>query len=297
MKLTVIVPVYNVEPYLKEFMNSLQAQTFQDFNVIAIDDKSTDGSAFILETYRNVFKDRLIIIYNQQNVGAGNARNIGMENISGKEEYILFLDADDYLEANFFAKMVSAADENQADLVICGLERFEDPSGNHFKREMVSNPETVITDISNCRELAYINTFLWNKLFRRTIIEHVRFKPLKRWEDMFFLFEVLMDVKRIKFVNEVLYHYRLRKTSLMRTITHEIYESVLGEIPKVIIEFQGRTEQFEQIREKGRGVCRANETILKCYASGVAEKSVFEFKRDVSQANKRKCSSCYSLLI
>ena len=137
------------------------------------------------------------------------------------------LDSDDYIDSRFLEKMVDTADRYHADITICGLERFDDKTGKTICIEMINNPEELVTDIKNFDLLGYMNPVVWNKLYRRTVIADTRFTTIKRSEDTVFLFSVIPEVKSIKFINEVLYHYRLRDTSLSGAITTEIFDSML----------------------------------------------------------------------
>ncbi len=227
-KVNVIVPVYNVAPYLEVFFQSLLNQTFQNFDVWVVNDKSTDHSLDIIRKFSERFPDKIRVINNAENLGLSEARNVGLNycEISGGG-YILILDSDDYIEPTYIEKMVFNAERYNADITVCGLERFDDQTGKTVCTEMVNNPEQLITDIKSFEMLGYMNPVVWNKLYRRKVIGETRFTKIKRSEDTIFLFSVLPNVKSIKFVNEVLYHYRLRGESLSGSITDEIYESML----------------------------------------------------------------------
>lgn len=227
-KVNVIVPVYNVAPYLTVFFESLMNQTFQNFDVWVVNDNSTDASLDIIENFANRFPDKINIINNAVNLGLCGARNVGLDQCDSQGEYILLLDSDDYIDTRYIEKMVDNADKYHADITICGLERFDDKTGKTICIEMVNNPEELITDIKNFDLLGYMNPVVWNKLYRRKVIADTRFTTIKRSEDTVFLFSVLPEVKSIKFVNEVLYHYRLRDTSLSGAITNEIFKSMLN---------------------------------------------------------------------
>lgn len=226
-KVNVIVPVYNVAPYLETFFGALLNQTLQDFDIWVVNDRSTDNSPEIIKSFAEQYPEKINIINNAENLGLCGARNAGLDQCNSKGEYILFLDSDDYIEPTYIEKMVSSADQYHADITICGLERFDDKTGKSVCIEMVNNPEELITDIKRFELLGYMNPVVWNKLYRRTVIGDTRFTAIKRSEDTVFLFSVLPNVKSIKFINEVLYHYRLRDTSLSGAITDEIYESML----------------------------------------------------------------------
>lgn len=226
-KVNVIVPVYNVAPYLVRFFESLVNQTYQDFDVWVVNDKSTDNSLQIIRFYAESFPSKIHVINNSVNLGLCGARNVGLNKCDSNGEYILLLDPDDYVEITYLEKMVNAADKYKADMIICGLERFDDKTGKCVCKEMIKNPEEVITDIENLEMIGYMNPVVWNKLFKRTVIDGIRFTTIKRSEDTVFLFSLLPNIRSIKFVNEVLYHYRLRDTSLSGSINDEIYESML----------------------------------------------------------------------
>lgn len=226
-RVNVIVPVYNVAPYLDAFFESLLNQTFQNFDIWVVNDNSTDNSLDIINKHAKKFSDRIHILCNTMNLGLCGARNVGLNNCGSQAEYILMLDSDDYIAPEFIEKMVYTADRYHADITVCGLERFDDKTGKIVCTEMVNNPENLITDISSFALLGYMNPVVWNKLFRRTVIADIRFTTIKRSEDTVFLFSVLPNVGSIKFINEVLYHYRLRDSSLSGAITNEIYESML----------------------------------------------------------------------
>lgn len=247
-RINIVVPVYNVEPYLVQFMESLSCQTYQDFDITAVDDNSQDDSVHILERYQGIFGKRMQIIRNQSNQGPGNARNIGLMNLPPEGEYVLFLDSDDYVENIFIEKMVKTADKYQADLTICGIDRVDSKTGLHTKGEMISNPEQVIEGITNCKQLAYMNTFLYNKLMRREFVEMLRFPPMKRWEEFTFLFKYLPKVKRIKFINEVLYHYRQREDSLTGGISEETYNVALIGLQSEIAFLQNYETSYQIIK-------------------------------------------------
>ncbi len=226
-RVNVIVPVYNVAPYLTVFFESLMNQTFQDFDVWVVNDKSTDSSLEIIKYYADKVPSKIHVINNSVNMGLCEARNAGLSQCDSNGEYILLLDPDDYIEITYMEKMVNVADKYHADLTICGMERFDDRTGKCICKEMINNPEEVITDIMNFEMLGYMNPVVWNKLFRRTVIGEIKFTTIKRSEDTVFLFSVLPNIRSIKFVNEILYHYRLRDTSLSGSISDEIYESML----------------------------------------------------------------------
>lgn len=266
-KVNVIVPVYNVAPYLTKFFESLMNQTFQDFDVWVVNDKSTDCSGDVIENFVNRFPNKFHVINNVTNLGLCGARNEGLNQCDSQGEYILLLDSDDYFSPRFIEKMVDNADRYHADITICGLERFDDKTGKTICVEMINNPEELITDIENFDLLGYMNPVVWNKLYRRAVIADARFTTIKRSEDTVFLFSVLPEVKSIKFINEVLYHYRLRDKSLSGAITNEIFESML-------VGFKEAKENFNKDRKySGFMELFVVQMFIRCGIGGVCRLS------------------------
>ncbi len=281
-KVNVIVPVYNVAPYLDIFFESLINQTFQEFDIWIVNDKSTDNSLEIIECYAKKFPSKINVINNSVNLGLCGARNVGLDKCDSNGEYILLLDSDDYIEATYIEKMVYYADKYNADITICGLERFDDNTGRCVCKEMINNTEEVVTDIRNFEMLGYMNPVVWNKLFRRTVIGDIRFTTIKRSEDTVFLFSVLPNVKSVKFVNEVLYHYRLRNTSLSGSITEEIYESMLDGFKKTkkIFTRDSRYEEFMDLF--------VVQMFIRCGLGGACRLSFKDMRKVSYYTNKTK---------
>ena len=121
-KISVIIPVYNVEKYLGECLDSILAQTFQDFEIICVDDGSTDRSLDILQEYKR--KDDRFVIFQQRHAGAGAARNHGLKLAEGK--YIQFLDSDDYFEPTLLEELYTRAEKFGSDLTVCSSRKVDD---------------------------------------------------------------------------------------------------------------------------------------------------------------------------
>lgn len=281
-KVNVIVPVYNVAAYLPEFFESLMNQTFQDFDVWVVNDKSTDDSLDIIEEYVNSFPDKIHIINNVTNLGLCGARNEGLDQCDSQGEYILLLDPDDYIDRGFIEKLVDNADRYHADITICGLERFDDKTGKTICVEMINNPETLITDIKNFDLLGYMNPVVWNKLYRRKVISDTRFTTIKRSEDTVFLFSVLPEVKSIKFVNEVLYHYRSRDESLSGAITDEIFESMLKGFKEAKESFS-RDKKYSEFME-----LFVVQMFIRCGIGGVCRLSFKNMRKAQFYSNRTR---------
>lgn len=207
-KISIIMPVYNVERYLKKCLDSVMNQTLEGIEIIAVNDGSKDNSLKILEEYQKNYPDRMKV-YTTENHGVSHARNYGLTKAVG--DYILFVDSDDFLEKNMCEKLYQKAVTDGNDIVICG--RY-----NVIEREHIGEvkKDIVATDlicqnfklIDNKFELAWISPFPWDKLFKRDLLEGMLFPEKIRFEDLVFTFEVICKAESIGVVEEALYNYR-----------------------------------------------------------------------------------------
>lgn len=213
---SVIVPVYNVEKYLNRCVDSLINQTFKDIEIILVDDGATDNSGILCDSFAN--KDNRVKVHHKKNGGLGSARNFGFK--CAKGEYILFLDSDDYIENNTIEKMILYKDY---DIICCGFDRVDEETKKIYSKEMINMPfdELEINDLT-INETAFLSPSGWGKLFKRELIEDIQFSENKKSiEDILFYLEVIPKTKKIKYVKEVLWHYMVRKNSLIMSITEE----------------------------------------------------------------------------
>ena len=214
VKISVIIPVYNVEKYLSETIESVLRQTFTDFEVILIDDGSKDGTAFICDKYAK--EDERIKVVHKENGGVSSARNIGIEKAIG--EYITFIDGDDLVNANMLEVLYKNAKAYNVDISCCGIvqqslngERNDYCNGEKvFLNDMRDLMKKFFSDIIY-REVLYGP---YNKLFRKSTIDGVKFNPHYRMgEDMLFTFECIEKAQSFYLENTGLYYYIKRKNS------------------------------------------------------------------------------------
>jgi CDP-glycerol glycerophosphotransferase (TagB/SpsB family)/glycosyltransferase involved in cell wall biosynthesis len=207
-KISIVMPVYNVERYLRACLDSVIAQTLQDMEVIIVNDGSKDSSLSILEEYQGKYPE-LMKVFTTENHGVSHARNYGMSKASG--DYILFVDSDDYIEADMCEKLYRKAVTDGNDIVICGRYNvYEREHIGEFQREAVeTNLISQNFELSvNKFEFAHISPFPWDKLFKRELLQGMTFPEKMRFEDLVFTFEVICKSKCIGVVNEPLYNYR-----------------------------------------------------------------------------------------
>lgn len=179
--MSVIIPIYNGEKYLEQCLESILDQTLKEFEVICVDDGSTDGTTRILDKY--IMMDQRIQVYHQSNQYAGVARNTGMKYAKGK--YILFLDGDDFFENKMLEKMYAQIERDNADICVCDGYKYDDQNGTFVKGieylDAKRIPEKVPFSIKEEGEVIFNFTtmHLWNKMFRFAFIKEqgIKFKP------------------------------------------------------------------------------------------------------------------------
>jgi glycosyltransferase involved in cell wall biosynthesis len=212
VKVSVILPVYNVEPYLDECLMSIIKQTMTDIEIICINDGSTDGSANLLKKYAE--KDSRIIIVNQQNAGAGAARNNGMRLARG--EYLSFLDADDFFELTMLEEAYHRCKKFDADFVVFRSNAYiSDPP--RFKPTLWTIKDDLLPDkkVFNYKDIKkdifkVFNGWAWDKLYKRNFIvsNNLYFQEQRSTNDLLFVFSALVSAKRITVLQNTLAHHR-----------------------------------------------------------------------------------------
>ena len=209
---SIIVPIYKVEPYIARCLDSIKAQSFTDYEVIMIDDGTPDRSADIAEKYTN---DPRFKLYSQANAGVGSVRNRGLSLAKG--EYIAFVDSDDMIKADHLEKLYKAAKENDADIVCCSY-CCCDEKGEHLrsskikKRRGVYSAEKLTGNI--LRDIS-VRRYLWSKLWRRTLFADngVSF-PCVLFEDTRVIPMLFYYAKRIAVITDATYVYTCRNNSI-----------------------------------------------------------------------------------
>lgn len=203
-KVSIIVPVYNVDEYLEETLNSIMKQTMEDFELILVNDGSKDNSLKICKEYEEKFEN--IKVINQENSGAGAARNKGIENAIG--EYIIFVDGDDVLPEDSVEVRYKVAEREKSDLVICSTYKFFQnekwPLTNHMFSKGVKNLGTDNKDL-------LLTLGPCNKIYKRELIKNIKFPTeLQYAEDQVFIIRAYLEAKKIYKTEYVGYFYRMR---------------------------------------------------------------------------------------
>ena len=216
--ISIIIPVYDVEDYLDECVESVVNQTYKSLEIILVDDGSTDNSGGLCDEWAG--RDDRITVIHKNNGGVSEARNVALSLIRG--DYVGFVDADDWCEPEMYETLITTAIEERADIVMCGYSRSHSRASlKKNKKDNIVKHETYATEDAVKHILGSNGYFtsLWNKLFiRESIIKGdntIRMHPeLIFGEDEVWLYEVMLNSKRIAFVPEQLYNWRVRKGSI-----------------------------------------------------------------------------------
>lgn len=212
-KISVIIPAYKVEAYIGKCIESVAGQTYDNMEIILVDDGSPDRCGEICEEYAQ--KDARIKVVHRQNGGLSAARNSGLEAATGK--YVLFVDSDDYIHKNMVERMYNVAVEKQADVVVCDYMKVDE--GEEAAQTQESGDVIEITD-ENRLDYMFGNTKIvftvtWNKLYKRDLFQNIRFPEGKVHEDEFVTYKILHLAEKVYYLKEELYYYVQRKSSIM----------------------------------------------------------------------------------
>jgi len=217
-KLSIVALVYNLEKYLPRCLDSLVNQTLEDIEILCVNDGSTDSAPQIIEEYAKKYPNK-VKVFHKENGGEFTTRNYGLERAQG--EYVTFVDTDDYVELDWAEKLYNAANENDADIAVCGFERIDLKTNKVVGKDMTKyGYNTKIVDPKDDFVL-FINPAPWNKVYKREVIQEFRFLPFRGFNDTMFLVSTYTKVKKITFIPDVLYHYYLRYDSQIHTVNIE----------------------------------------------------------------------------
>lgn len=213
--ISVIVPVYNVEKYLNKCINSILNQTFKDFELIIIDDGSSDKSGLICDEYEK--KDKRIKVIHQENKGLSAARNIGIDLAIG--DYITFIDSDDYIDENYLCIFYSVISKNNADIVMGGNIivnediTTSDSLNKKYSFEIIEKRETYKKMMNN----ETITFSAWAKLYKSNLIKKIKYPIGKYYEDVYVINDIIECADKIIFTNYNGYYYLKRDDSIINS--------------------------------------------------------------------------------
>lgn len=212
-KISIIVPVYNVEKYLDRCIKSILNQTYKDFELILINDGSTDNSGNICDEYKKI--DNRIVVIHKKNGGTSSARNDGIDIAKGK--YIGFVDSDDYIEENMYYELYNDIKINNSDISICKYIEMDDNTIKH-RGNLLKNSYSKIESLEELYKQNWAEFVVpWNKLYKSELIKEFRYPLGRKYEDAFIIHRLLYKCNKVTCINKNLYYYYQRKGSTMNS--------------------------------------------------------------------------------
>jgi len=248
--ISVIVPVYNVAPYVEACLKSIVCQSYKNIEILVVDDASTDGSYDICKKFA-VTDKRIQLIQHSENSGISAARNTALKIAKG--DYISFIDSDDTIEKNMYTTMCSIIQKTGVDIVVCGYHCM-DENGKITRHCSPSETCILLRGIEKIKyNISTSDNCVWNKLYKRSMLDNVRFPFGKTFEDIFIMHKLFDDAHEIYMIPERLYNYRHRTTGItLRPFSNtnldiveaylERYKYILSEYPdsKILLKAAGQ---------------------------------------------------------
>ncbi len=242
IKVSVIVPVYNVEKFIDKCLNSIVNQTLKEIEIIVVNDGSPDNSQKIIDKYVKKYPEK-VQSFIKENGGQGSARNLGIEKAKG--EYISFVDSDDFVEKDMYKKLYNKAKENNYDIVVCGNYNVSEDYQNKNIDAFINNYNT---DLEN---IFFGKMAVWNKIYKRDILikNKLEFKEKVWYEDLAFTLKAIMNSNTFAFIDEPLYDYLIREGSTMNNSNVQRNLEILDAFNDILsyIQHNKKEEYFSKI--------------------------------------------------
>ena len=255
MKVSVIIPAYNAEGFIKDSLNSVIHQVYKNLEIIVVDDHSTDNTKKIISEYAK--KDnRIIPFYQTTNKGVSAARNVGLSAATG--DYILFVDSDDYLTKDAIRRMVDAAQEYNSDFIDSyHLLYLRKKNGKlvSFTEKKLPKEKLVMGSLNDDIRIIDMYTYITGKLIKKELISDLQFdESLSRYEDMVFEHILKTRIKNYVFLNKIIYFYFQREDSLVNTLgkKHLCYIDAMEKVKHIYL------NHSKEIQEKVESILFTN---------------------------------------
>ncbi len=246
IKVSIVVPIYNLEKYIPRCLDALVGQTLKDIEIILVDDGSKDSAPQIIESYREKYPD-IVRTFHKENGGEWSARTYGLKEARG--EYVGFIDSDDVPEVTWAEKLYNAAKEYDADIAFSGYDRIDLDTGKVVAVEMTQYGKMMKEVDWNDDFIVYANPSLWNKIYRRELVKDSEFLPFRGCNDTMFLIRAYMDgAKKLAFIPDVLYHYYLRQSSQIHSLNTKDIEN-LKKYLLVMKDYSKQIGKYEEYKD------------------------------------------------
>lgn len=243
--ISIIVPVYNIENYIERSLRSICNQTYQNLEIIVVDDGSTDQSGQIVDYI--AAEDKRIVAIHKENGGVSTARNAGIERASG--EYIGFVDGDDTLESDMFEVLIANALKHQADISHCGYQMVFPDRVDYYYNSGELRVQDNYQGIYDLVKAEKIEPGVWNKLYKREVLENCRFDAnIRINEDLLFNYAAFKNAKKSVYEDVAKYHYMIRKNSAATSVmSKKKLDDSIEVLSKIMKEEEG---EIYQVLEK-----------------------------------------------
>lgn len=213
--ISVIVPIYNVEQYLSECVDSILNQTYTNLEIILVDDGSTDNSGEMCDEY--ALKDARIVVLHKKNGGLSDARNAGLSIAKG--DYIGFVDSDDYIRNDMYEKLYNLCQKYDVKLACArwnfdGKGEFIPPEDSN--EEIVLSAKELLINIFSKNTKRFATISVWDRLYHRSVIDGLLFPKGKNYEDQVYSVKAIINAGKCAYLNQTLYYYRVRNGSIMQ---------------------------------------------------------------------------------
>ncbi len=277
-KISVIVPVYNIESCLKNCVDSILAQTYQNIEVILIDDGSTDSSSDICDAYAKL--DDRIIVFHQPNKGQAVARNRGTEQATGN--YITFIDGDDYIHPDFLRCLLDNIENYRAQIAICNMKKVKTISKKHFSK--IKGNTCLFNREDSLSSMLYQKDFdvdVGGKLYRSEHIKSYPFPEGKLYEDIPTVVRAVASAEQVVLIPEKLYYYYQRPNS---TVHKRTFQSIRDEIEMTDEMYSFIVKEFPRVEaaalcKKFSNYCQVLREISRYPANEIVQEGVLQFLR------------------
>lgn len=256
---SVVVPIYNVEKYLKKCVETIINQTYKNIEIILVNDGSTDNCLCICNEFRN--KDKRINVIDKKNGGLSDARNVGLKNAHGK--YICFIDSDDYIAETYIETLYGLIVKNNAQIAMCNYENVDENGrkiSKHKAKEQIISGKYAI-EILN--DIVYCSPYIvaWNKLYDINLFKNITFPVGKIHEDVFTIYKLFYLSKTVAVTSQSLYFYREVPTSIMHKKFNKKRLDVIEGLEERIVYFAENKE--EKLHELA--LIKYEKMLLLCY--------------------------------
>lgn len=229
-KVSILMPCYNAQDFVSKTLDTVFKQTFKDFEIVCLDDGSTDDTLKVLKEYEK--KHSNMRVYHKKNEGGKGTTKYGCQFLKGK--YSCVIDNDDYLDKDYLKKLYEAITKNDSDMAVCAFQREDFESSKVFSIEMKKGNYSIELK-NNYGELLEINTAMWNKMFKTDILKKLLDFELdsRGFGDMTLMSYLYSFINKISFIDDVLYYYQVRSNSNINTMKSDVINSIYDNLIRV----------------------------------------------------------------